>query len=98
MSRLSRTLSTDILEAFELAGRPRVLTGGTRPVYQVGNVVLKQLHQTSLENSSSLELFVWLAPRLHDVTERGFRLSKPIATKRGNWLAGDGWTAWTYVD
>jgi Ser/Thr protein kinase RdoA (MazF antagonist) len=64
----------------------------------VGDVVLKRLHQTSLENSSSLEVFTWLAPELHRATERGFRVAKPIPTKRGDWLTLDGWTAWTYVE
>jgi uncharacterized protein (TIGR02569 family) len=95
---MARELDRDVLDAFGLAGPPRVMSGGTRPAYRVGDVVLKQLHQTSLENSHSLDLFSWLAPSLRDVTERGFRLAKPIPTKDGDWLAADGWTAWTYVE
>jgi uncharacterized protein (TIGR02569 family) len=98
MSQSPPPLNRNVLEAFGIAGTPRRLSGGTRPVYRVGNAVFKLLHQTSLENSRSLRLYEWLAPYLHDAREDGYRLAKPIPLKRGGWLTRDGWTAWTYVE
>ena len=98
MSQPPRPLNRNVLDDFGVAGTPRVLPGGTRRVYRVGQAVFKRLHQTSLENSKSLRLHAWLAPCLQRVPENGFRLAKPIPTKNGAWLTPDCWTAWTYVD
>lgn len=98
MNQHPRPFNRNVLDAFDVAGTPRILPGGTRPVYRVGQAVFKRLHQTSLENSSSLRLFAWLAPYLHDLPENGFRLAKPIALKKGGWITADGWTAWTFVE
>jgi uncharacterized protein (TIGR02569 family) len=84
--------------AFGLAGPVLRLTGGSRPAYRVGDVVLKQLHATSLETEHSLALAPWLAAALAPLQEEGFRLARPIAARDGRWVLEDGWAAWTFVE
>jgi hypothetical protein len=91
-------LPSHVSEAFDLRGPVQSLPGGSVDVYRAGNLVLKRIHQTSLENQHSLELLPWLGEQLEHVTQDGFRLSRPVRSRYGTWLLPDGWTAWTYVD
>lgn len=85
-----------VLDAFALSGEATPLGGGTRTVWRVGGVVLKRLHPTSLEHHASLEVYPWLAGVLAQVANGaagGFRLARPVPTRSGAWITGDGWAA-----
>ncbi len=83
---------------FCLQGPAVQLHGGSRPAYQFGRVVVKQLHARSLETEHSLKLAPWLAGELASIEEKGFRFSRPIMAQNANWLLEDGWAAWTFVE
>ncbi|HET8630814.1 MAG TPA: phosphotransferase [Thermomicrobiales bacterium] len=83
---------------FGLEGEPAPLPGGTRQTYRVGDAVLKQIRETSLENNHSPELAAWLAGVFAGVAEAGFRVPRPRATRDGAWITGDGWTAAMFVE
>ncbi len=87
-----------VRKAYHLKGPARRLPGGSRPVYRVADVVVKQLHPTSLETPYSLELAPWLAGLLAAVSEDGFRVARPIAACNGGWMLDDGWVAFTFVE
>ncbi len=87
-----------ILEQFNLAGEPSTLPGGSHRTFRVGRVVLKHIHETSLENNHSPELAAWIAEFSNELPQEGFRVPKPVATREGQWIMPDGWTAWTFVE
>lgn len=89
--------SSAALRAFGASGAMETLRGGSRPAYRVGALVLKQIHQTSLEHNDSRRVWDWLAPYLHGLDDNGFRLAKPVPLKDGSWQTSDGWTASTFV-
>ncbi len=91
-------LNKRILEAFNLTGPLELLPGGSTQTFKTGNVVLKHIRETSLENNHSLDLIQWIANFSAKLQEDGFRLPKPIPTKSGKWITEDGWTAWTLVE
>jgi Ser/Thr protein kinase RdoA (MazF antagonist) len=91
-------LGRNVLEQFGLRGDPTPLPGGSRPVYRVGDVVLKRLRSGSLEHDRSLDLAPWLAEVLASLHQVGFRMPRPLQTRAGRWLAEDNWTAWTYLE
>jgi len=68
-----------VRNAFGLEGEAEELSGGSRPCFRIGDVVVKKLHATSLENEHSLELAPWLAAVLSEIDEVGFRLARPRA-------------------
>jgi hypothetical protein len=49
-----------VLRQFNLTANPEVLPGGSRATFRVGNVVLKQVKETSLENNHSPQLSQWI--------------------------------------
>ncbi len=91
-----------VREAFDLAGDPVPLAGGTVRVYRVGDQVLKPFNAGALEHPRSLELLPWLAEQLAAVQADGFRLSRPIPARDGRWAVEDEnegihWTVWPYL-
>ena len=90
-------VSESVLDAFGLSGDVATLPGGSGYAYRVGDVVLKQFEETTLETEHSLELAPWLFPVLHNVEHGNFRLAKPIQTNENRWIAKGGWTAWTAI-
>ncbi|HEX7975801.1 MAG TPA: hypothetical protein VF498_15430 [Anaerolineales bacterium] len=86
-----------VLREFGLEGEPTLLPGGSTAVYRVGEVILKRVKETSLENDQSLELVQWIAAFSQDLPQQGFRIARPVATVHGCWLAGGGWTAWSFL-
>ena len=86
-----------VRQAYLLKGPTHQLSGGSVDVYRVGDLVVKQLHPTSLETPHSLQLAPWLAALLIDVPRDGFRISRPVPSQNGKWMLDDGWTAWTFV-
>ena len=73
------------------------LSGGSRPVFRVGDAVLKKIHATSLESDHSLELAPWLQEQLASIKENGFRIARPITSSTGTWIVEDGWSAVTFL-
>jgi Ser/Thr protein kinase RdoA (MazF antagonist) len=84
--------------AFGLDGEISALSGGTRSAFRVGDVVLKQIHDTSLENHHSRQLVQWIAGIFATLDTVGFRIPRPRPTSDGAWITDDGWTAWTFLD
>ena len=64
----------------------------------MGNVVLKCVKETSLENNHSLELIEWIAEFSQSLKQDGFRFPRALQTREGKWITPDGWTAWTVVE
>jgi hypothetical protein len=87
-----------VLAEFGVDGQADVLPGGSRPVFRVGDLVLKRLSPTALEHDRSLELAPWLYEGLSRLPQVGFRLPRPVPTRDGAWITFDGWTASTYVE
>jgi Ser/Thr protein kinase RdoA (MazF antagonist) len=87
-----------IRQSYDLRGPVSRLPGGSVDVYRVGNLVVKQIHRTSLETPHSLELAPWLANLLASVQEDGFRTTRPIASRNGSWMTADGWMVWAFVE
>jgi hypothetical protein len=87
-----------VQRAFNLKGAPFLLEGGSRDLYHVHDLVIKQLVSTSFENPHTFQLFPWLAEQLIGVSDDGFRLSRPVRSMDGEWIVAGGWTAWTYVE
>jgi Ser/Thr protein kinase RdoA (MazF antagonist) len=94
----SSMIPENVCRAFGLTGTATRLTGGSGSTYLLGNVVLKRLHRTSLESEHSLALAPWLAGELAQVEQVDFRLSAPLASRSGQWMLEDGWTAWTFLE
>lgn len=93
-------ISPVVREAFDLAGDPVPLVGGTVRVYRVGDKVIKPFNADALEHPRSLDLLPWLASQLVTMTVSGFRLSWPIYSKNWTWTVevdGTHWTAWPYL-
>jgi hypothetical protein len=88
----------EAFDAFDLQAAPELLSGGSQPTFKVGNVVLKRVQETSLENNHSPALITWIAAFSHTLKQEGFRFPKALQTKAGNWITPDGWTAWTVVE
>ena len=91
-------LASHVLEQFGVAGEPRPLPGGSRPVFRVGDLVLKRFGPGSLEHDRSLDLAPWLMEVLAHLPQVGFRIPRPVQTRDGRWLTDDGWTAWSYLE
>lgn len=92
-------IPTTVLDSFGLPHTScQELSGGSRPVYRVGNVVLKKLYATSLESEHSLELVPWLQEHLASVRENGFRIARPIPASSMRWVVEDGWSAVTFLE
>jgi len=88
----------DVSDAFNIQASPEPLSGGSQPTLKVGNVVLKRVKETSLENNHSPELIQWIAEFSQALKQHGFRFPKALQTKEGKWITPDGWTAWTVVE
>ncbi|MEM7033697.1 MAG: aminoglycoside phosphotransferase family protein [Chloroflexota bacterium] len=86
-----------VLYQFDLNAEPTQLEGGSQATFRVGDVVLKQVKETSLENNHSPKLMVWIAQFSQEIIQQGFRIPKPIAMSNGDLINEDGWTAWTFL-
>jgi uncharacterized protein (TIGR02569 family) len=88
-----------VREAYGLVGSVHQLLGGSGDAaYRVGNVVVKRLVVTSLENPHSLTLAPWLAEQIAGIPEAGFRIPRPVASRDGTWVVGGDWMAWTFIE
>ena len=87
-----------IAQRFGLSGETQVLPGGSVEVSRIGNVVLKHIRETSLENNHSPQLARWIAEFSASLPQNGFRLPRGVRAGDGDWITEDGWTAWTFVD
>src|SRR5215212_6027372 len=87
-----------VLAEFGVDGAADVLPGGSRPMFRIGNIVLKRLSPTALEHDRSLDLVPWLSEWLSRLPQEGFRLPRPIRTRDGAWMTADHWTASTFVE
>jgi Ser/Thr protein kinase RdoA (MazF antagonist) len=88
----------DTLDVFNLQASPEPLSGGSQLTFKVGNVVLKRVQETSLENNHSPELIQWIAEFSQALKQEGFRFPKAPQTKERTWITPEGWTAWTVVE
>ena len=86
------------LQEFHLTEEPSVLPGGSKKTYKVGNIVLKHVAETSLENNHSQQLIQWIAGFSDHIVQEGFRIPRAIKTAQGQWITHDGWTAWTFLE
>ena len=68
------------------AEKPRRFEDSQGETWLAGQTVLKRAWDAEQAN--------WVADLLADLPENGFRLSRPIPSMTGEWIA-DGWTAWT---
>jgi hypothetical protein len=91
-------IPSHVKRAFNLQSSTYLLEGGSREVYRVGDLIVKQLVSTSFENPHTFQLLPWLAEQLRGIDDDGFRLSRPVQSVEGEWIVEGGWTAWTYVD
>jgi hypothetical protein len=89
-------LPEEIRDGFGAVGEPDILCAGSSTV-RIGDLVIKKLDPTSLENDRSFELATWLGDILSAVSGSGFRLARPVRASTGCWILGDGWTASRYV-
>lgn len=87
-----------VLREFGLHAEPAALPGGTTTTFRVGDVVLKRIKETSLENNHSPELAQWIAAFSAELPQTGFRVPRPRATLDGRWITPDGWTACSYLE
>ncbi len=85
------------MREYNLAGDARILPGGSTANYRVGNVVLKQIKETSLENNHSPELAAWIAEFSSHIPQGGFRLALPRPTIANTWITGTGWVASSFL-
>jgi Ser/Thr protein kinase RdoA (MazF antagonist) len=94
------TPSPEVLRQFGLDAGQRLalLSGGSTSVFRVGDVVLKRIKETSLENDHSPELSAWMSDFSSQLHEEGFRVSHPLMTVDHAWITEEGWTAMTYVE
>src|SRR2546426_9077570 len=74
----------DVSDAFNLQASPEPLSGGSQPTFKVGNVVLKRVKETSLENNHSPELIEWIAEFSQDLKQDGFASPRHFKPKKGN--------------
>lgn len=65
------------------------LDGGQGRTWVVGDLVLKPVGDVAEAE--------WVGAVLHDLPERGFRLSRPVQSRGGRWAVA-GWSAWSRVD
>ena len=86
-----------VMADFNLSGNPQILPGGSTPNYRVGNVVLKQIKETSLENDHSPELAAWIASFSSHIVQNGFRLPLPLPTIHNVWITANGWVASSFL-
>ncbi len=90
-----------VLDAYQLHGPAIPLGSGTVQVARVGGVVIKPVHDGSLEHPRSLDVLAWLADQIADIEADGFRLARPIRSQEGAWLVADKhstvWSAWTFL-
>lgn len=87
-----------LLRQFDLEGEPLLLPGGSTQTFRVGNAVLKQVKETSLENNHSPSLAQWIADFYSRIEPAGFRLPQPLAATDQSWITADGWTASRFVE
>ncbi len=85
------------MREFNLAGNPQILPGGSTPNYRIGNIVLKRIRETSLENDHSPELAAWMAEFTSRIPQTGFRLPRPLPTGEDTWITDDGWAATEFL-
>ncbi len=86
------------LQEFQLIGELSVLPGGSKKTFRAGDVVLKHVAETSLENNHSQELIQWIGDFSERVVQEGFRIPRALKTAEGKWITEDGWTAWTFLE
>jgi len=82
---------------FNLVGDAQVLPGGSTSNYRAGDVVLKRIRETSLENNHSPELAAWTAEFTSRLPQTGFRLPLPLLTIDNTWITNTGWIATRFL-
>jgi Ser/Thr protein kinase RdoA (MazF antagonist) len=87
----------EAIREFNLSGEPQVLPGGSTANYRIGDIVLKRIRETSLENDHSPELAAWIAGFTAGLPHSGFRLPQPRPTLDGAWITANGWIATSFV-
>jgi uncharacterized protein (TIGR02569 family) len=86
------TPSSEALQEFDASTTFSKLPGGENRTFRAGSLVLKHL------NNDSFESAIWSAELFDQIQEHGFRVSRPVKTKTGEWITPDGWSAWKFLD
>src|SRR6266700_3711630 len=87
----------DVSDAFNIQASPEQLSGGSQPTFKVGNVVLKRVKETSLENNHSPELIQWMpnfpkrSSRMVFAFPRHFKHKKGNGSRKMDGLPGQLW-------
>ncbi|MCE7742808.1 MAG: hypothetical protein GOP50_10175 [Candidatus Heimdallarchaeota archaeon] len=82
--------SKEILESFGLKDEIKLLPGGLRRTFLVGDVVLKYYHDTTEEEVK------WLADLLNGINLGNIRFQQFIKSKDGRYVV-EGWSAYRYL-
>jgi uncharacterized protein (TIGR02569 family) len=91
MADVTRRPPVPVLAAFDVdSAILEPLSGGQGMAWRAGGLVLKPLDM-------SLEALAWQEAVLSEITEDGFRLARPVRSRRGE-LAIAGWSAWRWLD
>lgn len=77
-----------VLQAFRAEVRPVAFAMGRGRTWAADEIVLKAVDD---EGEAA-----WIADLAASVTQRGFRLARPMPARDGSWVV-DGWSAWTRV-
>lgn len=89
---LNFTLDPAIAHAFGVSEDATPLPGGEGRTYRSGDVVLRH------EGAGMTAEAEWLAALFAAIEPDGFRISRPVPTREGGWIAQGEWSAWTFVE
>ncbi|MBU0707905.1 aminoglycoside phosphotransferase, partial [Patescibacteria group bacterium] len=79
----------EILQAFNLSGKPIRISGGQGTCYQVGSAVLKPIENEEESN--------WIADLNAKLVNDAFSVPKYIRAEDGSWVV-NGWVAYEFVE
>jgi uncharacterized protein (TIGR02569 family) len=79
----------DVQQAFGASGSTERFPSGEGRTFRIGRLVLKPAGEPREAE--------WIGNVLEGVTEKGFRVARPVRARDGSWIVG-GWTAWRLVE
>jgi len=79
----------DVQHAFGASGSAERFPSGEGRTFRIGRLVLKPARERREAE--------WIGNVLEGVTEKGFRVARPVRAGDGSWVVG-GWTAWQLIE